>query len=172
MDLGTFTAPLPPAERSTWEQFSRSIPAAWRRWCTVSAAIHDGANPYAGLVMDGADDLYGTTEMGAFQTQGPYSRLTPAVTRWCPTALMGGTSDGADPKAGLIFDPAGNLYGTTFSGGGWRLRDRVRAEHEWHRDGPLQLYGWCRWWKSIWRGRREIQTAFYTVRLRMAAEAH
>ena len=30
----------------------------------------------------------------------------------------GGTGDGANPDAGLIADPAGNLYGTTINGGG------------------------------------------------------
>jgi uncharacterized repeat protein (TIGR03803 family) len=28
-----------------------------------------------------------------------------------------GSKDGANPEAGLIFDTAGNLYGTTFNGG-------------------------------------------------------
>src|SRR5437660_1520410 len=31
---------------------------------------------------------------------------------------LGGGSDGQDPAAGLIFDAAGNLYGTTQEGGG------------------------------------------------------
>jgi uncharacterized repeat protein (TIGR03803 family) len=32
-----------------------------------------------------------------------------------------GGSDGANPLAGLIFDPAGNLYGTTYRGGTAKL---------------------------------------------------
>src|SRR5258708_20085275 len=31
---------------------------------------------------------------------------------------LGGGSDGQDPAAGLIFDAAGNLYGTSIEGGG------------------------------------------------------
>ena len=33
-------------------------------------------------------------------------------------SFAGGSNDGADPIAGLTFDSAGNLYGTTASGGG------------------------------------------------------
>jgi uncharacterized repeat protein (TIGR03803 family) len=32
-------------------------------------------------------------------------------------SFVGGTSDGSGPEAGLVFDVAGNLYGTTFHGG-------------------------------------------------------
>src|SRR5262249_37031207 len=32
-------------------------------------------------------------------------------------SFAGGSSDGADPKAGVILDANGNLYGTTFRGG-------------------------------------------------------
>lgn len=34
-----------------------------------------------------------------------------------------GHSDGSGPDAGLIFDPAGNLYGTTYTGGGGGCSD-------------------------------------------------
>ncbi len=46
--------------------------------------------------------------------------LTPtAGGGWTETVLhsFGNGADGVDPEAGLIFDAAGNLYGTTAGGG-------------------------------------------------------
>ncbi len=89
----------------------------------------DGALPYAGLIADAKGDLYGTTagyygngaicidnNCGtAFQLKPP-SR--PAKS-WTYTTLhvFSGGGDGQAPGSPLIFDGAGNLYGTTSSGG-------------------------------------------------------
>jgi uncharacterized repeat protein (TIGR03803 family) len=47
--------------------------------------------------------------------------LTPQGNSWNESSLFdfsfGGTLDGTSPIAGVIFDKAGNLYGTTKSGG-------------------------------------------------------
>jgi uncharacterized repeat protein (TIGR03803 family) len=76
----------------------------------------DGANPYAGLIRDGAGNLYGTTAFGGASGAGVAFKLTPTGTY---TVLYSFTSgpDGAVPYAGLIRDAAGNLYGTTAGGG-------------------------------------------------------
>jgi hypothetical protein len=78
----------------------------------------DGGGSFAGLIMDAAGNLYGTTRGGTV------FELTPTKTgRWKETVLysfcsLTNCADGADPWSNLIFDPAGNLYGTTYNGGG------------------------------------------------------
>ena len=80
----------------------------------------DGQNPYAGLVLDGAGNLYGTTVNGGIHDGGTAFEMTPREGGgWTETVLrsFGGGTDGSAPYAGLIFDAAGNFYGTTSSGG-------------------------------------------------------
>jgi len=89
----------------------------------------DGAAPSAGLILGAAGNLYGTTAAGGggpctisiFTGCGTVFRLTPpaaAQAAWTETVLHRFTGhDGANPQAGLTFDTAGNLYGTTMAGG-------------------------------------------------------
>ncbi len=87
----------------------------------------DGSTPYAGLIFDGAGNIYGTTSAGGNLTCtylpdscGVVFELTPSASGpWIETILYSftGGSDGANPNAGLIFDSGGNLYGTTLYGG-------------------------------------------------------
>jgi uncharacterized repeat protein (TIGR03803 family) len=85
----------------------------------------DGAYPYAGLIFDAAGSLYGTAYEGGSGTGcstngcGTIFKLTPnADGRWTESVLHSfNNTDGATPEAGLIFDAAGNLYGTTIYGG-------------------------------------------------------
>jgi uncharacterized repeat protein (TIGR03803 family) len=79
---------------------------------------NDGGNPGAALVMDGAGNLYGTTEVGGSASAGIVFELTPGAGGYAESVLHVFTgSDGADPQAGLVMDGAGNLYGTTELGG-------------------------------------------------------
>jgi len=79
----------------------------------------DGYNPHASLIFDQAGNLYGTTELGGYYSDGTVFELTPGADgRWKEILLHTfGADDGAMPLAGLIFDQAGNLYGTTSQGG-------------------------------------------------------
>jgi uncharacterized repeat protein (TIGR03803 family) len=76
----------------------------------------DGAGPNGGLIFDAKGRLYGTAAAGAIG-HGMVFRLKPPLKRgdpWQETLLHSFTgADGADPMAGLTFDPTGNLYGTT-----------------------------------------------------------
>jgi uncharacterized repeat protein (TIGR03803 family) len=88
----------------------------------------DGAFPEGGLVSDQAGNLYGTTDDGGTGTGvgcnfgcGTVFELTRGGNgQWTETILYNfqGTSDGSDPESELVFDSAGNLYGTTYDGGG------------------------------------------------------
>ena len=81
----------------------------------------DGGAPYfAGVIFDQAGNLYGTTERGGAYGYGVVFQLTPNPDGgWKEKVLhhFTGGPDGNGPEAGVIFDQAGNLYGTTYSGG-------------------------------------------------------
>jgi uncharacterized repeat protein (TIGR03803 family) len=76
----------------------------------------DGAYPAAGLVMDAAGNLYGTTEQGGTRSSGTVFEVSPSGTE---TVLhsFNGQSGGTSPQSKLFRDSAGNLYGTTQAGG-------------------------------------------------------
>ena len=81
----------------------------------------DGCDPTAGLVIDRAGNLYGTTPVGgSYMGHGTVFELTPGSGGWREKLLHRfglRKGDGADPYAGLILDGSGNLYGTTSYGG-------------------------------------------------------
>jgi len=94
----------------------------------------DGATPTSALVFDSAGNLYGTTYWGgAYNGNGNVFRLKPnGDGTWTEQVLhqFTGGKDGGAPVAGVIFDGAGNLYGTATQGGAYgygvvfRLRPR------------------------------------------------
>lgn len=84
----------------------------------------DGGVPL-GVLADQAGNLYGTTRFGgnfggecggAGGGCGVVYELSPSNGGWTETVLYafnGGPNSGANPYGGVIFDAAGNLYGTT-----------------------------------------------------------
>ena len=81
----------------------------------------DGYHPLAGLIFDRAGSLYGTTGNGGRLDCGTVFKLSPnGDGSWVEAILHSfNCRDGESPQASLIFDEAGNLYGTTASGGGY-----------------------------------------------------
>lgn len=92
--------------------------------------LEDGGVPYAGLVMDKAGNLYGTTSQYGNPACtfpdagcGTVFELIPAKQQsslpWVYKVIytFQGGEDGNDPSSTLVFDEAGNLYGTTVFGG-------------------------------------------------------
>ncbi len=79
----------------------------------------DGGYPLAGVILDAAGNLYGTTTQGGTFGGGVVYKLTPTSNGWTQQTLhaFAGGNDGAVALGGLIFDRAGNLYGTTTYGG-------------------------------------------------------
>ena len=75
----------------------------------------DGARPYAGVVLDKAGNLYGTTTGGGANGAGTVFQLTSSGGLTVLHTFAG--PDGNDPNGGVILDSKGNLYGTTVAGG-------------------------------------------------------
>jgi uncharacterized repeat protein (TIGR03803 family) len=78
----------------------------------------DGANPNSSLIFDASGDLYGTTYAGGAYGAGTVFEVTQAGEETVLYNFTGG-ADGANPMSKLIFDTAGNLYGTTSAGGAY-----------------------------------------------------
>ena len=80
----------------------------------------DGGGPYAGVTMDKAGNLYGTTSGGGTAGYGTVFRLSNKGSGWTFTPLYSfqGGNDGANPRAKVIVGPDGSLYGTSTAGGG------------------------------------------------------
>jgi uncharacterized repeat protein (TIGR03803 family) len=81
----------------------------------------DGAVPYdAPLFHDGR--LYGTTFQAGTGGLGVVYQLDIKTGQQTVLhSFQGGSSDGANPYAGVIRDPEGNLYGATIKGGAYGL---------------------------------------------------
>jgi uncharacterized repeat protein (TIGR03803 family) len=77
----------------------------------------DGSGPLAGLAIDSKGNLYGTTNSGGAHSAGTVFRANESGQERVLYSFGSIANDGANPESSLIFDAAGNLYGTTFSGG-------------------------------------------------------
>jgi uncharacterized repeat protein (TIGR03803 family) len=79
----------------------------------------DGLGPGGRLIFDSAGNLYGTTSVGGAYGYGNVFQLTPGANgKWTKKTLHNfNIADGSNPGGDLIFDTAGNLYGTTAQGG-------------------------------------------------------
>lgn len=88
----------------------------------------DGALPWAGVTLDAAGNLYGTTAYGGANNDscvtpvgrgcGTIFKLTHKGSSWTLAQLYNfkGNGDSAYPASGLVFGPDGALYGTTQGG--------------------------------------------------------
>lgn len=76
----------------------------------------DGQYPYSGLNRDAAGNLYGTTGGDGFATYGTVFKLDTSGHETVLYSFNGG-ADGSQPMGPVNPDTAGNLYGTTYSGG-------------------------------------------------------
>ncbi|MGA7217273.1 MAG: choice-of-anchor tandem repeat GloVer-containing protein [Candidatus Sulfotelmatobacter sp.] len=103
------------------------IPQSGGKW--TEKVLHnfgsaeDGAGPDAAMIFDAAGNLYGTTLQGGTNGDGTVYELMPkADGSWTEKVLysfcsQSNCADGSQPFAPLVFDHAGNLYGTTYLGG-------------------------------------------------------
>ncbi len=79
----------------------------------------DGESPYAGLIVDANGNLYGTTYYGGPDDFGTVFKVDTSgnETVLFTFGSVAGPLDGIGPYGGLVRDPDGNLYGTTYRGG-------------------------------------------------------
>lgn len=76
----------------------------------------DGNSPNGGLVRDSEGNLYGTTSQGTTASIWGTVFELEANGEMRVLHSLNGVTDGASPESGLIQDPVGNLYGTTYRG--------------------------------------------------------
>jgi uncharacterized repeat protein (TIGR03803 family) len=87
----------------------------------------DGREPQAALVLDSADNLYGTTARGGLNGVGTVFRMKADGTgfqllhTFAFSTSSNSASEGSLPAASLVLDGLGNLYGTAASGGSSNL---------------------------------------------------
>lgn len=87
----------------------------WKETNLYGFPLSDGGYPYAGLAMDAAGNLYGTTNQYGVNNLGMAYKLSPSAKGiWTETDIYNFTTGiatyGAYPSS-LILDSAGNLYG-------------------------------------------------------------
>jgi uncharacterized repeat protein (TIGR03803 family) len=84
----------------------------------------DGQDPHAGVIRDAAGNLYGTTTNGGAHGWGAVFKLDTTGKETVLHSFTGGSDGGRSRGSGVVRDAAGNLYGTTFSGGTGSCPDR------------------------------------------------
>jgi uncharacterized repeat protein (TIGR03803 family) len=89
-------------------------------FCSVPNCADGGPPEFESLIQDTTGNLYGSTTWGGAYNYGTVFMLDNAgqetvLYSFCPGGSI--CTDGSNPKAGLIQDAAGNLYGTTEYGG-------------------------------------------------------
>jgi uncharacterized repeat protein (TIGR03803 family) len=77
----------------------------------------DGSNPTAALIRDSAGNLFSTTSAAGAFSGGTVFKLSPTG-KLTVLHSFGRANDGRFPTGGVIMDSSGNLFGTTFAGGG------------------------------------------------------
>jgi uncharacterized repeat protein (TIGR03803 family) len=73
--------------------------------------------PGPGVVFGGSHGLYGVTASGGDSNLGTAFSMTTKGNETVLWNFLGGADGGSNPSSVLAFDSAGNLYGTTQSGG-------------------------------------------------------
>jgi len=87
----------------------------------------EGKNPYGGVTLDSAGNLYGTTVAGGSggvctgDGCGVVYKLTHSGGSWTESVLysFGDSPDAGGPGSAVVFDHSGNLFGTAPDGGAY-----------------------------------------------------
>jgi uncharacterized repeat protein (TIGR03803 family) len=76
-----------------------------------------GGTPFWGVSRDAAGNLYGTAANGGYPSGNGVVFEFSAAGDYSVLYRFTGGADGSSPWGGVVRDPAGNLYGTTYMGG-------------------------------------------------------
>ena len=111
-------------ESGTVFKLTRASSDGWRERLLHSFHGYDGQGPRDGVIFDRSRNLYGTTRGGGAVCGGEFCGTIFKLARspaggWKETVLYGflQPANGFYPSSGVVFDNAGNLYGTTAHGG-------------------------------------------------------
>jgi uncharacterized repeat protein (TIGR03803 family) len=112
------------SEKGTVFKLTPPAPGGKRWALTVLSDFGEGgSNPQGRVVMDRNGVLYGTTLNGGDRNLGTVFAVSPPAagqSQWTETVLhsfLDSAGDGCWPRAGVILDSAGALYGTTIGCG-------------------------------------------------------
>ena len=97
----------------------------------------NGSHPYAGLLLAGDGNFYGTTVQGGPHGAGSVFKITPSGTLTTLHSFNG--SDGLNPYAGLVLGNDGNFYGTTNNGGYHSIGEGFKITPGVHPICPIML---------------------------------
>jgi len=104
----------------------KSVSCPWTETVLYNfQGMNDSIDPTGALTFDQSGNLYGTAFGSDFSDKRPPSYSSGSVWElvhsggtWTLNVLFDFTSgNGVNPSGGVIFDQAGNLYGTTYNGG-------------------------------------------------------
>jgi uncharacterized repeat protein (TIGR03803 family) len=99
----------------------------------------DGANPFGGLVLDAAGNIFGSTTKGGRGGGGTIFELTPSDNGWTFNTIY--SLSGVDgPASALTMDAASNFYGTTTGDGVFELGSIFKLSHSKNGWGLTDLY--------------------------------
>jgi uncharacterized repeat protein (TIGR03803 family) len=133
---------IPPSGCGTVFELSPNSDGTWTETLLyIFKGDTDGGLPLTGLTFDSAGNLYGTATNGGSYESGlcgsfydlgagvVFSLSRGADGAWTENVLYTfNGSDGGVPTGTLIFDHAGNLYGTTAGCGGWYFHNSTAFE--------------------------------------------
>jgi uncharacterized repeat protein (TIGR03803 family) len=102
-------------------ELSPTVEGPWAFKDIFTFVSQYGFSPQAGVVLDAAGNIYGTTAFGGESNNGVVFGLVgpDKIGRYKEKLKLDFKGpDGAEPLGSLILDSAGNLYGTASTGGG------------------------------------------------------
>ena len=102
-------------------EVSRGSGSTWTETNLIDFTSSGGFNPEAGVILDSAGNLYGTTSAGG--TSGYGTVFERSASGEVTTLFNFNNTDGNFPNSNLLLDSAGNLYGITTLGGSDNIAD-------------------------------------------------